>query len=56
MLYWADEGTVINIPEKDIFHDENKHLVFDEYGGWTTSEIIYDVFEKTIFSDKPNKL
>jgi len=56
MLYWADEGTVISIPEKDIFHDENKYLVFDEYGGWSTSEIIYDVFEKTIFSDKPKKL
>ncbi len=46
MLYWADEA---------VFHHENGHLIFDEYGGWTTSEIIYDVFEKTIFSDKPNK-
>jgi hypothetical protein len=46
MLYWADEA---------VFHHENGHLIFDEYGGWTTSEIIYDVFEKTIFSDKPKK-
>ena len=29
--------------------------VFDEYGGWTTSEIIYAVFEKTIFSDKSTR-
>ena len=33
----------------------NTNEVFDKYGGWTTSEIIYDIFEKTIFSNKSTR-
>jgi hypothetical protein len=33
------------------FH-ENKNLEFDEWGGYGTTEIIYKIFELTIFSDK----
>jgi hypothetical protein len=49
MFYWSHES-IRNAEPEDM------HLIFDEYGGWSTSEIIYDVFEKTIFSNEPNKL
>ncbi len=37
------------------WNEYNNDIEIDTYGGMTTSEIIYDVFTRTIFSDKPKR-
>ncbi|TXF79585.1 hypothetical protein [Chryseobacterium sp.] len=34
------------------YFNENENLEFDEWGGYGTTEIIYKIFELTIFSNK----
>jgi len=34
------------------YFQENEDLEFDEWGGYGTTEIIYEIFKLTIFSDK----
>lgn len=38
--------------DKDIVYIEDEYLEFNELGGWGTTELIYLIFEKTIFSGK----
>jgi|TARA_B110000908_G_scaffold59966_1_gene72847 hypothetical protein len=37
------------------YFNENENLEFDELGGFSTSEIIYEIFKLTIFSNKAKR-